>query len=483
MRSKYAMGPMAELASLKPVECGKDAAKHFAFDEGLRNLNHGESFSIDGLKTINISIVLLYIYLPYSGSFGAAPISVHKVQHEYQQQTNGRPDAAIRYENPDHLDKSRAALAKYLHAPVETCVFVPNASTGVNTVLRNLVFKPNDVIVYFATIYSSCEKSISYIQETTPAVAYKIQYTYPVSDDHLCDAFETATRKLKANGKNPRVAIFDTIVSLPGVRMPFERLTKLCRQHGVLSLIDGAHGVGHIPLKLSELDPDFFVSNCHKWLYTPRACAIFYVPLRNQVLMRSTLPTSHGFVPMPKYGVGINNPLPPTGKSEFVTNFEFVGTLDDSPYLCVPAALEWRSKLTWHGKHGEDAIMSYCAQLARRSGDIVSRILGTEILENNEGTLRQCNFSNVRLPLSSRALTSDDPAKIAKIGQWIAKILVQDYQTFIAIIYYGGAWWMRLSSQVYLTEEDFEWAGKVLLEMCKRVENGEWNDNGVKSKL
>lgn len=358
---------------------------------------------------------------------------------------------------------------------METCVFVNNASTGVNTVLRNLVYRPGDYIIYFATIYGSCEKTVSYITETTPAKSTKIKYVYPVSDDFLCNALEKTINDLRSQDKNPKVAIFDTIVSLPGVRMPFERLTQICKDQNVLSCIDGAHGIGHIPLNLTELDPDFFVSNCHKWIHVPRGCAVFYVPQRNHHFIRSTLPTSHGFVPLPVEGEDpINNPLPPSGKSEFVTNFEFVGTLDNAPYLCVPAALEWRSKLQWNGKQGEDAITAYLHNLARKSGQIVSSVLGTEILENENGTLGDCCFSNVRLPLSSGQLAGGDPANTTKIGQWIVKTLVEEYDTFIAVIFFGESWWVRLSAQVYLTEEDFEWAGKTLKEICARVEQGEW---------
>lgn len=71
-------------------------------------------------------------------------------------------------------------------------------------------------------------------------------------------------KAVEASGGTVKLAIFDAIVSMPGVRMPFERLTQACKELGVLSCVDGAHGVGHIELDLGQLDADFFVSNCHK---------------------------------------------------------------------------------------------------------------------------------------------------------------------------------------------------------------------------
>lgn len=395
----------------------------------------------------------------------------------YQDEVEARPDKFIRYDYPKYLDANREAIAAYLHAPTSTCVFVPNATTGINTVLRNLTYSPNDVIIYFATIYGACEKTVTYITETTPASSYKIEYTYPVSSSALCSAFEDAIAAIKAAGKTPKLAIFDTIVSLPGVRMPFERLTALCKQHSILSCLDAAHGVGHIPLDLGALDPDFFVSNCHKWLFSPRGCAVFYVPERNQHLMRSTLPTSHGFCPLPVEGGGfVNNPLPPSGKSAFVTNFEFMATIDNSPYLCVEPALEFRARLAHGGEVGEEAIAAYCQQQAREAGRLVAGKLGTEVMENEEGELGNCNFSNVRLPLEYAGVAGGVQAEAIKVANWIAQTLVRDYDTFIAIIFYADAWWVRLSAQVYLTMEDWEWAAKVLVEISERVSKGEWKE-------
>lgn len=183
----------------------------------------------------------------------------------YQEKAEAAPDKFIRYDYPRLLGDSRAALAKLLHAPEETIVLTPNATTGINTVLRSLVYEKDDVIVYFSTIYGSCEKTLEYLTETTPVEAVQVEYTYPVEDAWLVNEFTRVIQNQQASGKRVRIAIFDTVVSLPGVRMPFERLVETCKRLGVLSCIDGAHGIGHVHLDLISLDPDFFVSNCHKY--------------------------------------------------------------------------------------------------------------------------------------------------------------------------------------------------------------------------
>jgi hypothetical protein len=113
--------------------------------------------------------------------------------------------------------------------------------------------------------------------------------------------------------------------------------------------------------------------------------------------MRSTLPTSHGFEPR---NADISSPFPKSAftgsRTAYTSNFEFVGSIDNTPYLCIPAALAWRESIG-----GEDAIMKYCHNLARDGAKLVAKELGTEVLENATDTLgRQCMLANVRLPIS-----------------------------------------------------------------------------------
>jgi selenocysteine lyase/cysteine desulfurase len=153
-----------------------------------------------------------------------------------------------------------------------------------------------------------------------------------------------------------------------------------------------------------------------------------------------------------------------------------VGTIDNSPYLCIPTALEWRESIG-----GEDIIRSYCQTLVRQAAQCVAQALGTEVMKNSTGTLGQCCLSNVRLPISlskvqdvasQNGIDKEDVGIIVR--DWMKKLSCEEYSTFIMIYWYGGFWWTRLSGQVYLEMKDFEWAAKTLKEMCERVENGEW---------
>jgi selenocysteine lyase/cysteine desulfurase len=166
---------------------------------------------------------------------------------------------------PILIDESRAAIAPLLGVETDEVVFVPNATTGVNVVLRNLRWEEGDVIVLFSTIYSACEKSIASVMEGVNIEGVEVELQYLVEDEVIVRRLREAIERVNGEGKSVRLAIFDTVLTFPGARMPWEELVGVCKESVVLSLIDGAHGIGHIDLThLERVGPDFFVSNCHK---------------------------------------------------------------------------------------------------------------------------------------------------------------------------------------------------------------------------
>ncbi|KND87102.1 putative aminotransferase [Tolypocladium ophioglossoides CBS 100239] len=444
------MGQELPMRSTPPgeVQFGGALKKDFPFDPEWHNLNHG--------------------------SFGSIPNVIRDKLREYQDQTEARPDQFIRYDFPALLDESRAALAAVVRAPLETVVFVSNATDGVNTVFRNLVWADDDkdVVLTFSTVYEACGKVADYLVDYYGGKVEhrEIPIVYPLEDEDILQAFREAVRAIEADGKRARVCLFDVVSSRPGVLFPWIEMIKVCRELGVLSMVDGAQGVGMVPLDLAAADPDFFVSNCHKWLHVPRGCAVFYVPVRNQHLLPTTLATSHGYVAKSS---SRGTPLPPSDKSAFVKMYEFVGTKDNSPFLCVKDGIAWRRDVLG----GEEKILAYLWDLNKKGSKRVAEVLGTEVLENSKGTMTDCAMGNIALPvwIGEKGKGAKDGEAVVpvedkdEVFQWMSKTMVDEYKTFMSLFFIGNRYWIRISAQVYLDIKDYEVAAKVLKELCERV--------------
>ena len=265
-------------------------------------------------------------YLPLNhGSYGTHPISVRAANIAFRSEVEAAPDPFIVYEFHDRLLKQRQITAGVLNCPVEELVFVENATTGTDTVLKNIIWQPGDVVLCYEVIYGSVAMGLSWLTETTPVQVETISAQFPITDDELVDGMVSAARKINAAGnKRVRLAIIDTIVSGPGLRVPFERLVPALQAEGAMVHVDGAHGIGQIEINLGELQPDFFVTNLHKWFFVPRGCAAFYVRRKNQDMIRTTLPTSHGFRP--------RKPVPgEPGNGSWTEMFDFVGMCHSEP--------------------------------------------------------------------------------------------------------------------------------------------------------
>lgn len=201
-----------------------------------------------------------------SGSFGAHPLPVRQAQREFLDIADERPDPYIRKLHSEYLDQAREEVAGLINAPKDECVFVKNATTGVYTVLYNLQLQEDETAILFDAVYGAVEKGAVSLQEHGVMKYRKVQFTYPIAEDELESRFREVVRKAREDGLKVKAAVFDAIVSNPGLRFPFERFVRVCREEEILSVIDGAHGVGNIKLDMSTLQPDFFVSNCHKYV-------------------------------------------------------------------------------------------------------------------------------------------------------------------------------------------------------------------------
>ncbi len=262
------------------------------------------------------------LYLNH-GSFGACPSPVLDAQVEFQRRMEANPVGFLGRELEPLLDEARMELARFLGADPATLAFLPNITTAVNTVLRAFPFEPGDEILVTDHEYNACRNALDVTAERTGARIAIARVPFPVGAPE-----EVEAAVLARQSQRTRFALLDHVTSPTAIVQPVGRLAGALEERGVAVMIDGAHAPGMLPLDLDRLGASFYGGNCHKWLCAPKGAGFLWVRADRAATLRP-LVTSHG----------ANSPR--TDRTRFRLEFDWVGTQDFSPYLCVPVALRF----------------------------------------------------------------------------------------------------------------------------------------------
>lgn len=196
-----------------------------------------------------------------------------------------RIDVWMRRRVEPQILEARKAVAPLLNAELDEVVLVPNTTHGVNTIAANIDWDDGDIIVVYASTYNAVSQMMKHLCDRYPKIRLEIiictfpclhadivKATEDVLAKHNKPAAQSGSTPLRAEGvkadERVRMVVVDSIASVPGVLFPWEDVVALCRKYGALSLVDGAHSIGQHKLDMKKADPDFFVTNCHKWLMT-----------------------------------------------------------------------------------------------------------------------------------------------------------------------------------------------------------------------
>src|SRR5947207_13638006 len=251
----------------------------------------------------------------HHGSFGAAPRVVLEAAGRWRQRMEANPDLFLREILPGELREAAAELARFVRARPDDVVFVDNATAGVNAVLRALEFRARDEILATTHTYGAVRQAIRYVCDRTGAKLVEAQITLPVADAGIL--FSAVADRLS---ERTRLAVLDHVSSPTGLIFPVAELAALAHARGARVLIDGAHAPGQLELDVPALGADWYVGNCHKWLFAPRGCGFLWSRAQTQTALHP--PTiSHG------YGSG------------FTAEVDWTGTRACSPGLAIDAAL------------------------------------------------------------------------------------------------------------------------------------------------
>lgn len=249
------------------------------------------------------------------------------------------------------------ALSDFVGADAAGMTFLTNASAGVNTVLRSLALRAGDEILVSDHAYRACRNAIDHACARSGATVAEVRIPFrPGSDDQVVGLF------LDAVTARSRLALVETVTSPTALRMPFERLVRELQGVGVEVLVDAAHGPGLVPLDLQSLGAAYVTGNCHKWLCTPKGSGFLHVRADRRQLIQP-LAISHGYSA--------------AAADRFRAEFDWQGTQDPTPWLCIPRAIGHLGSML---PGGWEAVTAHNHGLALKARGLLADALGADAL-------------------------------------------------------------------------------------------------------
>ena len=375
------------------IEFGAAVKREFLLERGVAFLNHG--------------------------SFGAAPRVVLEAAEQWRRHMEANPDLFLREILPGKLRDAAGELARFIQARRDDVVFVDNATAGVNAVLRALEFRAHDEILATTHTYGAVRQAIRYVCDRTGAKLIEAQITLPITDGRML--FSAVADRLS---ERTRLAVLDHVSSPTGLIFPVAELTALARARGARVLIDGAHGPGQLELDVPALGADWYVGNCHKWLFAPRSCAFLWC--RDEAKRElHPLAISH------HYGEG------------FTAEFDWTGTRDFSAWLAIVDALRFLDGL------GAARVRAYNHDLVVAAASRIAEFWQTPL---DAPAAMHGSMIALRLPPRLQAF---GPPTLDTARRLQSAILAK-HRVVVAIMAVGDALWARISGQIYNTGEDYE---------------------------
>ncbi|KAJ8903317.1 hypothetical protein NDN08_004425 [Rhodosorus marinus] len=259
------------------------------------------------------------------------------------------------------LSLSLRRTAQFVSGAARNMAFVPNVEFAISAALQSLAqieLFPNGCKILVTSLTYGAVK-IAAKEAASRKGGWIDVVEIPTCDD--CTD-EEILRRFRGKLRGSSIAVFEHISSPTGLVMPVEEICKLCREHSVLSVVDGAHSLGAAEVNLERIRADVYTSNGHKWLMNQRGCAFLAVSEQVRDVLHPVL-ASWG------HDKGFN--------AEFV----WQGTMDYTPMLTMPAAISF---LTWCGRGNPEQVYRRNHRLACWAADMLSYILDTKTLFPSE---------------------------------------------------------------------------------------------------
>lgn len=190
------------------------------------------------------------------GSFGATPKPVFEEYQRWQMEMEKQPVEFLGRRITGLLAESRAVLGKYLGTHVDNLVYTQNVTISMNIIARSLELGTGDEVLTSDHEYGAMDRMWRFLSREH-GFAYINQPVTLTSHADFIESFWQAVTP------RTRVIFLSHITSPTAIIFPIQEIIRRAREKGIITIIDGAHVPGQLPLDLNSLGADFYCGNLH----------------------------------------------------------------------------------------------------------------------------------------------------------------------------------------------------------------------------
>ena len=346
------------------------------------------------------------------GSFGACPKPVFEDYQKWQLELERSPVEFMMSTGRAQVEISKQALADYVNCKKEDLIYVPNPTTAMNIVIKSLFLNEGDEVLSTNQEYGAIERTWKFYCKRAGAkfIQQDIKLPLTTKEAFLEQFWAGLTAKTK-------IVFLSQITSQTALIFPVAEICARAKELGLITIVDGAHVAGHIPLNITTLKADIYTGACHKWLCTPKGNSFLYVTKELQSDI-DPLVISWGY-----------NPGDQT-ESQFQDYLQYNGTRDFSAYLTTPAAMRFLEENNWEEhKLGCRKLLAHyypivaqelnSAPICPVSKEFLGQICSIPIRTSDFGKLKDLLFNKYRIEI---------PIMAVSIGTFL-RITFQAYNT------------------------------------------------------
>jgi len=205
-----------------------------------------------------------------NGNQCPAPTVVHEACKRYMDISNQAP-AYHRALIERNIETARRRLAAEFGADPEEIAITRNASESLQVAQNGLDLEAGDEVITTEQDYGRMLTTWDQRARRDRIKVTRLDFPCPTTQADLVERFE------KAITPRTRVLHFCHITNQSGQLFPVKELSRMARQRGIITIVDGAHALGHFPFKLSDLEMDYYGVSLHKWLLAPLGTGMLYV--------------------------------------------------------------------------------------------------------------------------------------------------------------------------------------------------------------